>query len=832
MAKGLEAEHFDIHASVVFQLGESLITDSVQALVELVKNSYDADASYCKLSVSTEEVADPNSPFRGAIGSITIEDDGTGMTLDDIRRGWLTISNSQKRDLKNRKLTTSRGRTPLGDKGLGRLGTQRLGYDVEIFTRTEGNPIENHIWFSWKDFLDQARLSEVGINREERTPTLNRGTKLIVSQLREPALWKGEVAVKDLETSLSQLISPYKEVRDFNVYAAVDGKELELVEIGEKLRQFAQVRYKLDFTGDLFRISGQARLSYIKPEKNPDDNALFEALVESDGGEQFFKYLSQAKRAAEFSLEKMSEGSWFVGYKSARHFDEFAGLELVDGRPANPGPFRGEVDFFSLGSESTSEQTVFSTAAEYKQIIGKLSGIKVFRDGFGIRVAPDWLDLGKQWTKGGSYYGLKPHNTLGYIALSAKDNRQLEETTDREGFKNNAYYWNWSELLNYFVKFSGNAQAFLRRGWIEFRKSSQREAANVPPDAKPEALSSEIKVALSKAARHRVELSQVYMRLRKAVDETKEAFEAIDKVKSGNGDLHRTEQAISELTNLISEAGRVNLEVQNYLAEVARLESVGDVLTTQIETLREQIQQVHEIIGLGLTAEALSHEISNVTSQLAQRNQQLVRHLRSHSIRDVQVTSFTEYVNTSVASLRRQLLFLAPSLRYVREKRETIDMESFVDELFKHYTKHFSLISSAIGISTKGKKGQNFKIDMNKGKLIQIMDNIFLNSEYWLKEDIRLSRLSMGTITIELAKPRIRISDNGRGIDPGVEASLFEPFVSAKGKGIGRGLGLYIVQQMLEAEGCSIRLMPLRNIHGRLFLFEIDLTGVLLDKQR
>ena len=41
--------HFEIHASVVFQLGESLITDSVQALTELVKNSYDADASYCKV---------------------------------------------------------------------------------------------------------------------------------------------------------------------------------------------------------------------------------------------------------------------------------------------------------------------------------------------------------------------------------------------------------------------------------------------------------------------------------------------------------------------------------------------------------------------------------------------------------------------------------------------------------------------------------------------------------------------------------------------------------------------------------------------------------------
>jgi hypothetical protein len=280
-----ESEHFDIHASIVFQLGESLITDSVQALVELVKNSYDADATYCKLTISTELVNDSGSPFHGSVGSITVEDDGTGMTLEDIRRGWLTISNSEKRDLKNRAFTTAKGRTPLGDKGLGRLGTQRLGYGVEIFTRTVSSNVEHHVWFSWKDFRDQARLSNVDIHREEQPPTRSHGTKLIISDLREPGLWKG-AGVKELETSLSQLISPYKEVRDFTVYATVDGKDLELVEIGERLRQFAQLRYKLDFNGDLFRINGRTRLAYIKPENSPDKE-VFEQLVEVDGGKRF-----------------------------------------------------------------------------------------------------------------------------------------------------------------------------------------------------------------------------------------------------------------------------------------------------------------------------------------------------------------------------------------------------------------------------------------------------------------------------------------------------------------------------------------------------------------
>jgi C4-dicarboxylate-specific signal transduction histidine kinase len=253
------------------------------------------------------------------------------------------------------------------------------------------------------------------------------------------------------------------------------------------------------------------------------------------------------------------------------------------------------------------------------------------------------------------------------------------------------------------------------------------------------------------------------------------------------------------------------------------------VLTDQIGSLREQVQQVHEIIALGLTAEALSHEIDNVTTQLAQRNQQLARYMRSNNIKETRVVNFTEYVNTAVAALRSQLQFLAPSLQYVREKREVIDVEAFVADIFKHYTMHFA--STPIRVVPISSKGQHFKIEMNRGKLIQILDNIFLNSEYWLKEDHRMGRIARGMITVEVAKPYIRISDNGRGIDPTVEGSLFEPFVSAKGKGKGRGLGLYIVQQLLDSEGCTIRLLPVRNSEGRMFKFEIDLTGALLGRR-
>lgn len=159
--------HFEVHPSVVYQLGESLISDAVQALIELVKNSYDADASFAKVLIDTNDAIQVDGTiYPSRSGRIIVEDDGHGMDLAEIKAGWLTISNRKKRDLKQAKGTTPGGRTPLGDKGLGRLGVQRLGENLEIFTRAKGQT-SHHFGFSWLDFQTAPKLEDVDIHLAE-----------------------------------------------------------------------------------------------------------------------------------------------------------------------------------------------------------------------------------------------------------------------------------------------------------------------------------------------------------------------------------------------------------------------------------------------------------------------------------------------------------------------------------------------------------------------------------------------------------------------------------------------------------------------------------------
>jgi C4-dicarboxylate-specific signal transduction histidine kinase len=116
---------------------------------------------------------------------------------------------------------------------------------------------------------------------------------------------------------------------------------------------------------------------------------------------------------------------------------------------------------------------------------------------------------------------------------------------------------------------------------------------------------------------------------------------------------------------------------------------------------------------------------------------------------------------------------------------------------------------------------------MNRGKLTQVVDNLVLNSAYWLADARNRGELEVPFVRIGSRRPFITIEDNGPGVDPSVEGMLFQPFVSTKPKKVGRGLGLYITQQLLDSVGCEVSLLPERNPNGRKYIFQLDLTGVL-----
>jgi signal transduction histidine kinase len=801
---------FEVDASVVFQLGESLISDEVQALLELIKNAYDADATSVDVSIEgVGEAADPTSQPR-----IRVSDNGCGMTEDDIRRGWLNISASLKRDLKRKGGVTSGGRTPLGDKGLGRLSTQRLGDDLEIVTRPKGLGTEYEVSFRWSAFGKVKHVGDVRATVRTRPAQRSAGTTLTINGLSSPQYWATRDARDYVEKELSQLLSPYGDVQKFAVGVTINGEALNLLRIPEGVRKASQLHFGLEFRDTTLVVTGGLRLAFFEPaaRSSAEDRSEYATFIAADEGLGLRDAILSRSQSADWQIRPGDREPWYLSFAFERALDDVR-PQLLGGNVANPGPFRGEVDAFEVEAAADELGDAFSTSVDLRRYMRDISGIRVYRDGFGIRVDDDWLNLRRQWSGGRSWYSLRPDNTFGYIAIGAKDNAVLEEKTDREGFRVNPYYVNFHAILVDFVSQSGRLLNLLGRTKVDYIRQRRQTTAPETIGKSPEEIATEIGGRLASAAGHERSLEAASLRLSVDVIEA----EAISpEVPSGE-----LTTAIERLAEGVRGAQGALDEARRYLAEVSSASELMSLLRHQIEDLRDQMEKMYEMVGLGLTAEVLSHEILQVTDQLTHRTSRIRDAVGRDG--DKHVLSYIAYVDSAMAALRKQLAYLAPSLRYVRERRDDIELADFLANFAEFHRER--LAPTGINLSLNTATGTVLRV--NQGKLTQIFDNLLLNSEYWLREQGRLRPGEDRTITIEAQGPIVRYSDSGPGIPASVEGSLFEAFVTTKGRAKGRGLGLYIVRQFLAAEGCSIALDPVRNAAGRLYQFRLDLSGMV-----
>lgn len=811
-----EPRRFTVDASLILQLGETLIRDDIQAIMELVKNSYDADATTVRL------VIDANTVFEGATspGYIAIVDDGHGMDSNQITNGWLTISNSLKREMKRLGRTSASGRTPLGDKGLGRLSAQRLGRKLLIETVPDNGSRLYRLQIDWANFKESRPLETVAIGYEDvERGDAKVGTRLVVTELLDVDRWR-EMSSDHLRVRLAEIVSPYDTIENFRLRCRLNGKRIDPDVVTRNVRSAAHLRYVLGFDGQDLFADGYVRPEYIAANLKNDELLIFRETVEVDRGERFLKFLAGKKKELLFDLRQSESGPWMFRTSFRRKADDIRGIRIGPNAVAgNPGPFSGEIDAFNLGNETARdfnrEFDVFSRASEFKKFVSLMSGIRVYRDGFAIRVDDDWLGLGRRWTTGGSWYTLKPSNTLGYISISAKDNPLLEETTDREGFVDSVAYQSFHQLLQEFLKYTADSQEQLRRGWNDFKRHVYEEVAHVR-------ISSPLTVAAS-VEKGLGEVELLNTAINESVSELKEAVSVAEREIAAPA-LPFTDSKTHAILEAVSRSVSRLEDAMSALGSLEERRAGLKLLANEVEALRSALAETYELVSLGLTTETLSHEISQITSRLYELTANVEAHVIGIGLSDAVVRTYIEQVKDALSGLEKQMSHLDPALKYVRERKFDILMPAFVKEVQSFFSIRFAGEPIKLEIS---EVGNAFVVRMNKGKLIQIFDNLILNSEYWVKQDIRAGVLEAGRITLRTEAPYVFVSDNGPGIDPTYVQSIFDMFVTSKPSGEGRGLGLFIVTQLLDADGCAISLLPETNARGRRFKFRIDFSGVL-----
>jgi signal transduction histidine kinase len=234
-------ERLRFSTAVLRLLGEELNPSPDQGILELIKNSYDADAKRCTVELKGVHI-------KG--GSIILKDDGIGMTADDIRNGWLIVGDS----MKSRREKSPSGRLLVGSKGLGRLGALRLGRKVELTTRPKSEPgVQYRMEIDWAAF-EHVRVVEdveLAVAREVAPAGAAPGTDITISDLPSP--WR-EGDIKRLARAILLLRDPFGKERGFQ--AVLKAEEFTALETLAKEGYFSECDYHL-----VAKIDAQGRAS-------------------------------------------------------------------------------------------------------------------------------------------------------------------------------------------------------------------------------------------------------------------------------------------------------------------------------------------------------------------------------------------------------------------------------------------------------------------------------------------------------------------------------------------------------------------------------------------
>jgi len=190
---------FRVSSALKNIIGRDLITDDFIAIFELVKNSYDAGAKKVTLTFDSDK--------------IIIEDNGKGMSEQDITNKWLFVAYSAKKDgTEDYRDKTQSKRHYAGAKGIGRFSCDRLGNKLQMITRTKTCKTANVLDVNWSHFEedDKKEFINIAVKFSQRPlAESSKGTTLIISELPKDATWTEDKILR-LRRSLEKLINPFE----------------------------------------------------------------------------------------------------------------------------------------------------------------------------------------------------------------------------------------------------------------------------------------------------------------------------------------------------------------------------------------------------------------------------------------------------------------------------------------------------------------------------------------------------------------------------------------------------------------------------------------------
>ena len=419
----------------ILTIGRDLIQDPYAAVVELVKNAYDADATDAYLSFEKfKNTTTGNDEIK-----IAISDNGHGMTRSVVTDNWMVPSTDDKQI---RKISPN-GRVMQGRKGIGRYASGILGDD--LFLETVSNGEKTSLLVNWADFENAKYLSDVDILIETKKEKVPNGTTLVMTGSEAFLCEWDDEQFRQLTHELKKLMTPLVDTKvskddNFNIFLTITNFG-SIDTNKEKIEPFPLF--------DLYdyKISGK---------------------VESNGKGKLVYEMQKVRNSIPVQIE----------YNFSN--------------PTNCGTVLFDIRVFDREKEAieglinrglTDESGNYMGKLEARRLLNANNGIGVYRNGFRIRPLGDpdydWLFLNKDRVQNPSLK-IGSDQVIGIVSIESEEKSGLIEKSARDGLKENVAYESLQKLTKDVIskleerRFAYRSKAGISRKTLKIEKEFER----------------------------------------------------------------------------------------------------------------------------------------------------------------------------------------------------------------------------------------------------------------------------------------------------------------------------------------------------------------------
>ncbi|SFC44871.1 Signal transduction histidine kinase [Flexibacter flexilis DSM 6793] len=739
----VNSENFKISAALKDLIGKELITDELVAVFELVKNSFDANAT--KVDVIFENNNDPTK------ARIIIKDNGKGMNYSDLKNKWLFVAYSAKRTGKENddyrdKIKSQR--IFAGAKGVGRFSCDRLGKNLNLVSiKNEINTKIENLIVNWEDFenADEEEFINIKVSHSELATTsynLTHGTVLEISGLRDN--WDRNRILK-LKKSLAKLINPGQENDSDEFDIQIIAKDEELKDKTEQNRFDIVNGFVKNLIFETLEIKTSNILVQIK-------NDVIETILQDRG--DLIYHLKEKNPYPD--LKNISVYLFQLNRTAKLNFKRMMGVHSV----------------------------------EYGSVFVYKNGFRVYPYG---EEGEDLLLIDRRKQQGYSRY-LGTRELIGRIEINGEQSG-LNETTSRDGglVKTDTY----SHLVEFFHEYALKRLENYVVNIIQW--GDERINKETGEVERPELWAKDVKVQI-------LELISGFINLKNYIDvqynkdflriiESKQE-QSVDKIvknirqaatKSGNPEVIREAKKIEQAV-MASRSDTKKAEEKATIAEnkVKQVEQKLEAVTSQKNFLQSEIgddtKNLESILHhIGLTTPLIKTEIEKlvkaVNNNASKGELEII--LKRLSRHNEKITSFSKYfkkVNFSI-----------------HDTNLATDIVGFTNEYIENVYKKrddLRINRELLNVTINTPNDFEHKIKFNPIDMVIVLDNLISNSSKHgaLKVELTWSNTPKGF--------QLLFKDDGKGIKDDILDDIFDfGFTTSRH---GSGIGLYHVREIIE----------------------------------